>query len=324
MTFLLPLSHSETLSHPEDDVVNFVSGTEDFRRGALKTIIVARCLRYLPTNDHASCLDAVDKMLKILDFDVTFTHNEDALNLPKENWIPKSFVFIAFKKNLIHLLSNPQTSIYLQKLSGELFKYATGGKGNFNIWDFTKSYFHSDYMAALVLATFFQDTSNMMLHLAYLEKAEIRGNNDFDKNKEYLAQVISSINLILDSSDNKRLGLFYPKGNVEGFNRNIYHYYVPLYLSMELQKWGAQKRFAFTASLMLNLSYEFITSTNDYRFLVTDPENISSESKLKDIFEGFIGSSVGVNKVKSLNSFEFIKKTFKTSTAEGVKLLLKE
>ncbi len=163
----------------------------------------------------------------------------------------------------------------------------------------------------------------MKLHLAYLERANTQGNMAFQSNKELLNRVIDTINLILDSSEENYRGLFYPQEIQADINRNIYHFYVPLLLSKSLELEGITSQFAYTAALMLTLSYEFITSANDYRYFYNDPERIEGLHKLKDIFGGYCGSNIGVRGMNFNKSFEVIRASFGRSTRDSVELLLK-
>lgn len=324
LTSPVKASSNEVLNDgdPYHSIVQYVAETKDLRNRALQAIIENRCYRYLPEREKYSCSDAVSKMLLILDFDIILS--DENTSRRNDSWRPDSFVFVAFKSNLIRLLSNPDTTAYLERLNQALFQHLYGAPINFNLWNFTKSYYTTDYMSSVILATLFQDTSNSTLHLAYLEKSGIQGNYYFEKNKELLGRVINSINLFLDSSDQSYKSFFYPQGVHQELNKNIYHFYVPLYLSLELQKWGVDKKQAFIAPLMLTLTYEFITSSSDYRFLLTDPENITSVPKVRDIFGGYSGASFGVKGSNYYKDFSFIKNTFSNSTSSAVQFLMRD
>ncbi len=296
-------------------LLRFIAEQEGLRDFALATIIGNRCGRYMDHNGKAPCQAAVKKMIEILDYDVIFSEDK--------TWNPRSFVFVAFKTNLINLLSNQKTAVYLNDLNQQLYKFLVEEKVRPNVWDITKSHYKTDYLTAMAIATLFQDTSMMKLHLAYLERANTQGNVAFQSNKELLSRVIDTINLILDSSEENYRGLFYPQEIQADLNRNIYHFYVPLFLSKSLEREGIEKQFAYTAALMLTLSYEFITSSNDYRFLLQDPERIEGVHKLKDIFGGYCGSNMGVRGMNFNKSFEVIRASFGRSTRDSVELLLK-
>lgn len=305
-------------------LLRFIAEQEGLRDFALASIIGNRCGRYMDHNGKAPCKAAVKKMIQVLDYDVIFSEDKiPAPPKPDETWNPRSFVFVAFKTNLINLLSNQKTAVYLNDLNQQLYKFLVEEKARPNVWDITKAHYKTDYMTAMAIATLFQDTSSMKLHLAYLERANTQGNVAFQSNKELLSRVIDTINLILDSSEENYRGLFYPQEIQADLNRNIYHFYVPLFLSKSLEKEGIEKQYAYTAALMLTLSYEFITSSNDYRFLFKDPERIEGVHKLKDIFGGYCGSNIGVRGMNFNKSFEVIRASFGRSTKDAVDLLLK-
>lgn len=309
-------------------LLRFVAEQQGVKNLALTSVIGKRCDRYMQPVDQGPCREAVRKMLQILDYDVIFFH--DKVRTPhvdaKDTWAPSSFVFVAFKQNLIFLLNNPQTAVYLNDLNQQLYRYISHQAARPNIWGITETHFKTNYMTALTMATVFQDTSIMKLHLAYLDKIGARGSASFQSNKELLSRVIDTINFILDSSEDNYRELFYPEEIVKNLNRNIYHFYVPLFLAMSLEKEGVRKDHAYAASLMLTLTYEFMTSVKDYRYLYADPERVDPNrhiSMLKDIFGGYCGSNYGVRGGNFNKNFEVIRESFARSTADSVELLLR-
>ena len=318
-----PLSAStDSALSRTNGLLRFIAEQEGLRDFALGTVIKTRCSRYMPPDEKASCRQAVSKMIETLDFDIIFS-NTKFVKAPNERWTPGAFVFVAFKKNLITLLSDPKTAIYLNDLNQKLFSYVLNEKEIANVWDITKSHYKTDYKTSQVIAALFQDTSMMKLHLHYLEQAGTRGNVSFHSNKELLSRVIDTINLILDSSIEHYRGLFYPPEIQKDLNRNIYHFYVPHYLSKALEKQGIKKHFAYSAALMLTLSYEFVTTANDYRYLYMDPKFIDNDHKIRDIFGGYCGSNMGVGRTNFFKSVEVIKASFLRSTRDSVELLLR-
>lgn len=297
-------------------------GVSDF---ALHSVMGARCSRYMPDSESKIiCREAVKTMITILDYDVLVSYEKARKEQTEAEWTPKSFVFVAFKRNLIQLLNSPKTETYLNDLNQKLFAQVTGTTNDINIWEVTKSYFTTNYMTSLVMATLFQDTSMMKLHLAYLQEAKVTGSEHFERNKELLSRVIGTINLILDTSEEHYRELFYPKEIQKDLNRNIYHFYVPLFLARALELHKFTKKESRDAALMLTLSYEFITSANDYRYLYRDPEVITNRGKLKDIFGGYCGSNIGVRGMNFYKSFEGIRAAFERSTEDGVNLLIRD
>lgn len=325
--FGLLISFSSAFAAPEIDsalrrsngLLRFLAEQRAFRDMALHSIISNRCGRYLDRAEKAPCKQAVAKMIEILDYDVILTDDKHS---PRDSWNPRNFVFVAFKKNLIFLLSNPKTNVYLNNLNQELYRYLVGEKTTLSVWDVTKTHFQSDYMTSMVLATLFQDTSMMKLHLAYLERARTQGNQNFQDNKELLSRVIDTINLILDASEDHYREIFYPAEVQKNLNRNIYHFYVPLFLAKALNREGVPVVRARNAALMLTLSYEFVTTATDYRYLYIDPATVTSVHKIKDIFGGYTGASEGVKGSSYLTNFEIIRASFERSTEDAVRLLL--
>lgn len=303
-------------------LLRFIAQSSGLRDFALGQVIGSRCSTYLERDRARSCKDAVKKMIAILDYDIIFSDDKTPPT-PDETWTPSSFVFVAFKQNLIALLSQPKTATYLNDLNQQLYKYLTGEKATLNVWDVTKSYYSSDYTTSMVIATLFQDTSAMKLHLAYLERAGTPGNVSFQSNKELLSRVIDTVNLILDASEDSYRELFYPQEIQKDLNKNIYHFYVPLYLAKELERSGTQKEDAYLASLMLNLAYEFVTQSKDYRYLFTDPDVINGEHTIKDIYGGYCGSNIGVRGMNFTKNFESVRATFERSLPDAVEMLIR-
>lgn len=285
-----------------------------------------RCNRYMPESEKAPCRKAVLKMLQLLDYDVIFSKDQLYNPQSRESWTPSSFVFVAFKSNFLSLLNNPRTGIYLKDLNQRLYSYLVERTNRPNIWSVTMEHFKTPYLTALVMATLFQDTSHMKLHLAYLEKTESRGGQSFQQNKVWLSRVIDTINMILDNSEGHYRELFYPALVAKYVNRNIYHFYVPLFLAMNLENEGVKKEHAYAASLMLTLTYEFLTSSKDYRYLYKDPERLDPVrqlSHIKDIYGGYCGSNYGVHGSNFNHNFEIIRESFGRSTEDAVELLLR-
>lgn len=316
------MAETDVVARRSNGLLQFIASQEGLRNFALSTVINNRCNRYLPYRDRTPCRSAVKKMIELLDYDMIVT-DKSRQATKNNNWTPSSFVFVAFKGNLLSLLNLPRTSAYLKDLNEQLYLYLTGQKEDLNIWDLTQSHYKNHYMTAMVMATLFQDTSPKKLHLAYLERSQTRGNSLFTDNKEMVGRVIDTINLILDISEDNYRKIFYPKEIVNHLNRNIYHFYVPLFLSMSLNRQGVTPEFSFTAAIMLTLTYEFITSANDYRYLYSDPEIITSLGKVKDIFGGYCGSNIGVRGMRFNKNFEIIKESFSRSTEDTVEMLLK-
>lgn len=292
---------------PSGDFVSFLAKSPLIRNFGLYFIVTSRCAGYLPAQKVESCKYNVARLIDVLDYDVIF---EESLR------DPQSYVFVAFKRNLVEILSEPSTSDYLNKLNQNLNDYILQKNPNFNIWEFTVNHYGSKLYAAKVLAALFQDTSLKKLHLAYLDKSAERGRLKFSTNKELLNKSIDTINLIIDYSEVNFLTIFYPRQIRGGLNRSIYHFYVPLYASLALND-----RYA---PFFLTLSYEFITAAHDYRYLILDPETLDPEReqwKIRDIYAAYRATKFGIN--SNFVDFETLKKEFGRSTYSAVQLMIK-
>ena len=131
--------------------------------------------------------------------------------------------------------------------------------------------------------------------------------------------------LILIGGDAGIGHFFYPHPLREHLNRNIYHFYVPLYLAMALEAEGRPRKYALAAPMMLTLTYEFVTMAQDYRYLMKDPARVGAKNNLhtlKDIFAGFSGANFGIGKIIPGSFFSRVSESFGHSTQEGVSLLL--
>lgn len=317
LTSLSLPSKADTADGQGNALLRFLASYQGIRNFAISTLITNRCDRYLSYREEASCYRAVNSMVKLLDSDIIFQENLTG--------DPQAFVFVAFKKNLIESLNKAETTKYLELLQSELNKYFVGEIPSLNIWEITLKYFKSPLAAARIMASLFQDTSLIKLHLAYLEEGQIRGNQHFQSNKHLLSQVIDTINMILDYSENNYRSLFYPKEIQGQLNRTIYHFYVPLYLSLELRAQKVHKDFAFIAPLLLTLTYEFITSSKNYSHLFSDPERLDPVAhawRLRDIYGGYTGARFGFGLGHKIIPLQTLQETFKHSSAKAVKLMI--
>jgi hypothetical protein len=301
----------------------YPQGTQDslgsaygFKDLVIFSLIAKRCRRYLP-QEHLSCKDAVAVMLEELDTDVIFPQEEKQLTAPG------SFLFVAFKNYLIRFLSDKQTQNYLESLNREINDYLVGLKPSFNLWSHSLKFYRHEKLAAMAIATLFQDTTNARLHLAYLERTGTRTGLQFDKNLELLHQTISNLNTLMDLQDQKYIELFYPQNTADPINRNFYHFYVPLYLRHALKDLGISSKMSSVAPFMMTITYEFLTASDDYRYAFADPERLTDEDlwKMKDIFAGYQGAYISKSQAP-LKSFKYIQESFKNSTAKTIQALL--
>ncbi len=300
-------------------LLRFIAETEGVRDIALNIVMSKRCERYLPEASIDACQESVTRMLRTLDYDILLNPDSTPQLLHQDD--PESFVFVSFKTQLKNLLNGEDTKAYLEMINMKLTRFMTGADPvPANLWTASVEFYGSAKLATTSLATLFQDTSTNKLHIAWLDRSRTRGNQFFAENKELLSRIIDTVNFIMDTSDSRYRELFYPPA-IQGFiNRNIYHFYVPSYLSMKLHEQGMSKAEALMGPLMLTLTYEFITSASDLRYVLNDPQKVSPQSRM-DIFGGYAGGRLGVN--REIQKFADVSAAFEKGTNEGVALLLK-
>ncbi len=280
-------------------------------------VIAKRCRRYMNQEDEYPCKDAVATMLDELDTDVLIPNEKSNIEAPG------SFLFVAFKQDLISLLNDLKTQEYLDFLNQHINDYLLGSNKSFNLWESSVTFYKSKKLAAKSIAVLFQDVTPARLHLAYLDKAEIKMGAQFASNKSLLERTISNLNTLMDLQDKNYVKLFYPAKTQDPINRNFYHFYVPYYLYHQLLARGISQKMSAIAPFMMTITYEFLTTSEDYRYVFNDPENIGSDNiwKLKDIFAGYQGSFFDVRQ-GALVDFEQVEQKFSESTSEAVHYLL--
>ena len=290
---------------------------------ALHTLIVNRCDSYAPSD--IDCGGGVSTLLEVLDYDIKLIDSDNP-NPESTSWKPDRFVFVAFKKNFIEILRSPKSSIYLDELNGHLNKKIYQPSYDFNVRDFTIAFYKSEAVANMVLAALFQDASPLMLHVQYLDFQKIPGNKVFQENKVKLVQVIQLVNQIMDQSEQADGKLFYPKELAASLYKNIYHFYVPVYIAQTMKSMGYTTAAAKTIPFMMTLTYEFITASEDYTYLFADPDFLNPKEhdwKLRDIYGGYTGSRYGTGTKSKMNTFSEMSSRFAKSTLTAVKALLR-
>ena len=303
----------------------FIAESKGLRNFALHQLIKLRCENYLNSNEAYFCSQAVKKQLSILDFDIVVVDDEIKNAHKSVMWTPSSFVFLAFKANFFKLLNDPKTTDYLTYLESELNKFVSQNGEEVNIWDLTLKFYPNKKEASQVIATLFQDISAFKLHLAYLQVKGLKGSESFQSNKLLLSRVIDGINQILDMNEDFFKRLFYPQEIFESMNRNIYHFYVPFYLSLELKSDDEFKAYSKIAPLMLTLTYEFITLRKDSTYFFQDPEKLTQDhfrGTIQDIYGSYRGIAFAQNYVEPLN-IGVVTDLFQESTYKTVRALLK-
>ncbi len=324
--FLLVFSanvFAHTAPKRSNPILRFVAEIRILREIALYTLIEERCYRYMQKHERNSCYEAIDQKITLLDFDLLLEKGKSTpVLLDQKN--PGSFVFVAFKKDFLRLLSEQRTETFLELVNSEMTKFLVGQKFQApNLWELALNFYGSEFEAARALAVLFQDTSNVKLHLAYLEISGQEGTTSwFDSNRELLGRTIDTMNMVLDANGENFQALFYPKNVQAKLHRTIYHFYVPTYLSMALKKKGVPERFAYIAPLMMTLTYEFVTAAPDFRYLFNDPQKVE-EWSLGDIFGSYNGISFAAGRMSRVMSLDILKENFRISTARGVEALIR-
>jgi hypothetical protein len=308
-----------------DNIVKFFAENRTLRTFLLQRLLNVRCERYLGLWDEMLCGEALWSMIKVLDFDVKIVSPGS-----DDNWRPDSFVFIAFKTQLINQLNTAGTTVYLNNVMMKLSAWrADPVKNKFNLWDETVRFFGTTRAAATVIASLLQDTSISQSHLEYLAQEKITGNQHFKTNVNLL-NTLTNVNLLntlitflqdimsIDPTGFNRV--MFPSVYAGQFNNNPYHLYVPMHLSSRLSQSGMLTRFAVIAPSILSMTYEFISTKEDLTYLYSDPTRISSEYKIKDIRSGHTGARLGVG-LKSGHTLAALKSLFSRSTREAVKAI---
>jgi hypothetical protein len=268
------------------------------------------------------CHFAVTDMLAELDFDMIFPESASMNAAHKELEAPMNFLFIAFKSDLFELLQTPSTSDYLDRLLGAFNEYLLGKNNQLNLWQVTLDNYGSSVKAARVIAALFQDTTSKKLHIAYLDKTYPNMSQSMRENRDRLDRLIDTMIQASGAAGDKHHELFYPKDAAKGMNPGLYHYYVPLRLAYGLKSLGTNSSMSFIAPFFMTLSYEAITSAEDYRYVFKDPATINNAWKIKDLFSCIQGSAKGSGE-KNQNSLHKISDLFQASTLNAVKAIIK-
>lgn len=285
----------------------------EIKNFALYRLISTRCERYLPEQKQSQCQKTVATMLKFIDSAMLFPSPSET---EAQGLAPQAFIFMAFKTTLIELLEKNSTTLYLNDV---LLKIRDE-----NLWEVTLKHYPIHKMAAMVMAALFQDTSHTKLHLAYLKRSVKKPGGAFVQNFELLDQTIDTINHVLDSNPEYFQELLYPRGVKTDLNKNIYHFYVPFYLAHALKENGSSLEMSYIAPMLMTLTYEFVTASPDYRYLLSDPAKLDATKfawKIKDISAGHQGAAVAVGK-KNVRSLDFLSKSFSESTSKTVRKIL--
>lgn len=301
-----------------NSLVRFLVESSLVRNLGLQSLMNNRCSTYFNYFEGIYCQEILGYMMNHLDIDMIVPKN-------KSMWRPSSFVFVAFKKDFLEILESPNTAQFLRKANEELSIHLINRTSSANLWNLALKHYGNKYRAAQAMAVLFQDTSAQRLHIGYLYLSNsIRKSPVFLQNQELLERLLHTISMILDYREDDFQTIFYPRELKEELNRNIYHFYVPLYLAMKLKRLGVQDKYAIMAPFMMTISYEFITYGKGADNLYSDPLIITREGTLKDIFGGYCGANYGLYNNNFKRSFPEMKRNFSRSTHLAIDQLFRQ
>ncbi len=220
---------------------------------SLKQNLLTTCLRVNFVNgqsfEYDHCLSRIEDLLRILNF--------------KTNPSMGSIGGVAFYDTLIKLIKDHRTWDYLSQLTKKLQKVVDEGD-EVNLYDFTLRYFKDKNKSIEVIAVLFQDNSSNM-HLDMI----------WDKLRPHQQNILENISqkiLVANSKLEFRKRIhFYPKiiAQEKKFLPNLYHFYVPLYLSLKLHE-EAEDLFAFSLPVLLTINYKYLDDVGIYESLRND------------------------------------------------------
>ncbi len=291
---------------------------EAMREFGFHKLIKNRCNRYMPTYvQKQSCSFAARELIEILNFDVEFIDPEQ-----EPNWETGAFIFLAFEKAFMQMMHSETVANYLKALTKEFAKFHYENF-DFNLWDFTLERFKGNAeLATYMIAVLFQDTSNKMLHIEYAQRMVEQKTEFFQANLNRLRSFIQIMLTMNEANPEKFIQTVFPRHKLSFRNYSLYHFYVPMYLAQRLKAKGYSAQVAGQTAFMMTVTYEMISTDSNYKkYLFNDPLKITSEWKIRDIFQGYEGAMMGAG-IKS-NSYGFASLYLKESSLKGIRYLLK-
>lgn len=301
------------------NILKFIAHTKVLRDISLYQMMKARCNRY--SHSPSDCKDSVAKLIQALDFDMKILDDDSTVN-PNKPWEIQKFVFAAFKGIFIKLLKSNTINDYLSNVLDHFNKDLEEVK-MFNLWEYTLNYFERDiYVASGVMATLFQDTSSAVTHLEYIRLLLPKHSDLLERNLQLLTNVIVKISLLEEDNNKLAKSILFPKSVNTTYLTSMYHFFVPYFLTQRLIKYYDTRIFqAKEASIMLNLTYEFASTTDDYHYIFNDPETLNlqdNQNKLQDIYTGYIAANHATGEVFATTSFYELATAFSFSSYEAV------
>lgn len=263
-----------------------------------------RCHSYFSQNLE-ECFEANAQLIQTLDFDLKVL---DSTN--------KIYDFISFKNLTITKFSDKGTQSYLRHLKIILDQVLTNNYQNFNLWNFTLQYFSEDD-ALSILTSLFQDTSDAMTHINYLNKYHTNASSLFLENLKNLESVIRQIHLLQSYRTKDIPDLIFPTQSKKVLSSTLYHFYVPLYLAKSLQD-KFSNHIAGNIPVIFIAVYEMVSHENRIEYLIYDPLYFRSVNGIKDIYSAYLARQIFENNHHSLDFQEFKKFFDEHSTEEAL------
>lgn len=301
------------------NILKFIAHTKVLRDISLYQIMKSRCNRY--SHKKSNCNEAIASLVQALDFDMKILDSDGQVN-PDKPWEVEKFVFAAFKGIFIKLLNSKKIEDYLTNIRNTFNKDIQEVK-QFNLWNYTLNYFDRDvYVSAGVIATLFQDTSNAVTHLEYIRNIMPNHSDQMEENLSILTDIIIKISLLEEDNNKLAKTILFPRSINSTYLTSMYHFFVPYFLTQRLSRhFGISVFHSKEASMMLNLSYEFASSADDYSYIFKDPESLSlkdNQNKLQDIYTGYMAVNYATDEVFATTSFFELATAFSFSTYDAV------
>lgn len=231
----------------------------------MSKLIESRCKQYVVLNpfnifERFKCKSLGKSFAQVLDY------HQELTEVSGESF----YIRLVFKKKLIELLNSAKTTFILSSVLEDL------KKDYFNLYDsfFTQT---QDHEAALMyIAVLLQDTTDQPLHLEYaynlLKKNPSSYSSVFKRNVELTANIINKLNsaeysnflLRKKPSDffHSKIIDFFPNRsllNQAQISNKSYHYYVPAYITLLLQKYfNYNAEHSYLTGFSFNYFYEIV------------------------------------------------------------------
>lgn len=272
------------------------------RNKAIEEILTHRCHRYLfYSNIKNSCRKATQLLIEVLDNKNFLIADAFDPNQNKASINP-----VSFSLELRKLSKNPKVYSYLRAINSSL----PSAYENFNFWTLTVEYAGSFEAAIEWLAVLFQDTSQEMIQVHYLESLpEYTNNKVLQAVRLELEKAIYNLQIenhkVRPSQKNKRSFLPPFKTNIhENVTSGYYHFYVSSYLAIKLKEKGISDELSAFIPFLFNYLYEIFTIPDFYSAVLVEPKNIQEKHKIKEIYMGYLGAKFALNPLNKTFDFK--------------------